>query len=588
MERKNYNPNNTNYFQELSKFLEDDSNDPADHEDLGEESEVEEVDQHEDDQSSEQDGESQSSDEDALPLTEIGFYMGRDNETKWNKKPPSEKRHTPSQNKMVPGTKGNARNAKTVLDCWKNLFTDEIIDIIVKYTNQYIDTIQHEFSRGSDVRHTDVVEIHAFIGLLYLAGVYKSSRQCLEELWGQEGDGIEKFSLVMSMKRFKFLIRSLRFDDRTTRDQRKTLDRLAPIREIFDKFIMNCQNSYVPTENVTIGEMLLGFSGRCPFRQCIPSKPNKYGIKIFALVDVKMLYTFNMEIYAGTQPEGPFHVSNKHVDVVKRIAAPLFGSGRNITADNWFTDFNLIHELKTRKLSYVGAVSKNMRQIPNSFVNLKERTQNSSLFGFNNGTTLVSYVQRKGENTILASSLHFDDAIDLSSGDKKKPEIFTFYNSTKNCVNTLDQMCANYSVHRNINQWPMVIFFAMLNVGGINSQVIHLCNQSEPLRRKRLLKQLSHELAIPHMKRRSQMSGLHSSLQVRLKRFFPRDDRENSQTPPNKRRKCSTCSSEEGRRTLTNYACRKCNNGVCLTHANMFCNACFSECHILSSNEDSD
>ncbi|KAF2896072.1 hypothetical protein ILUMI_10103 [Ignelater luminosus] len=56
------------------------------------------------------------------------------------------------------------------------------------------------------------------------------------------------------------------------------------------------------------------------------------------------------KIYAGTQPEGPFCVNNKLPDVVKRMAEPLFGSGRNITADNWFSDFNLIHELTTKKL----------------------------------------------------------------------------------------------------------------------------------------------------------------------------------------------------------------------------------------------
>ncbi|XP_045481006.1 piggyBac transposable element-derived protein 4-like [Harmonia axyridis] len=423
-----------------------------------------------------------------------------------------------------------------------------------------------------------MIEIHAFIGLLYLAGAYKSNSQYLEELWGQEGDGIEKFGLVMNIKRFKILIRCLRFDDRSTRNQRKTLDRLAPIREVFDKFIINCQNSYYPAENVTIDEMLPGFRGRCSFRQYIPSKPNKYGIKIFALVDAKMFYTFNMEIYAGTQPEGPFRVSNKPVDVVKRLAAPLFGSGRNITADNWFTDFNLIHELKTQRLSYVGTVRKNKRHLPYSFIDLKERTQYSSLFGFNNGTTLVSYIPRKGKNVILASSLHIDDNIDPSSGNMKKPEMITFYNSTKCGVDTLDQMCANYNVHRNIKRWPMEIFFAMLNVGGINSQVIHLCNQLEPLRRRRFLKQLSHELVIEHMRRRSQMtSGLHTSIQVRLKRFFPRDDREKSPEVPKNRKKRSTCSLEGSKRRLSSYACRKCNNHICLTHANMVCNACFPE-----------
>lgn len=99
--------------------------------------------------------------------------------------------------------------------------------------------------------------------------------------------------------------------------------------------------------------MLPGFRGNCPFRQFIPSKPNKYGIKCFALVNAKMCYTYNMEVYVGKQPEGPFFVSNKPSEVVKRMAEPLFGSGRNITADNWFTDMDLIYGSMKKKQNVV-------------------------------------------------------------------------------------------------------------------------------------------------------------------------------------------------------------------------------------------
>ncbi|GLV33247.1 hypothetical protein CBL_08415 [Carabus blaptoides fortunei] len=213
-----------------------------------------------------------------------------------------------------------------------------------------------KITKDRDIKHTDLIELKAFIGLLYLAGAYKSNRQLLEELCGKEGDGIEKFGLVMSIKRFKLLLRVLRFADRTTRNERKVFDRLAPIREVFDKFVENCQKSY-----------------------CLA---------------------------------GPFCVSNKPTDVVMRLAKPIFGSGRNITEDNWFTDFNLVDELKTKQFSYVGTVRKNKRHLPYAFVDVKGRKIYSSLFGFNKGKVLTSYIPRKGKNVILVSSLHSDDAID--------------------------------------------------------------------------------------------------------------------------------------------------------------------------------
>ena len=57
--------------------------------------------------------------------------------------------------------------------------------------------------------------------------------------------------------------------------------------------------------------MLPGFRGKCGFRQYIPPRPSKYGIKIFAMINSKAFYTGNLETHAGKQPEGPHSISNK-------------------------------------------------------------------------------------------------------------------------------------------------------------------------------------------------------------------------------------------------------------------------------------
>lgn len=580
MSRPVFNLDNPKHVEEVMCLLEDDD-DPTMNDDFGEESDIaseDEVEVRDGDSESEQEGDTDKEDDDDLGTS---FFWGKDKITKWNQNLPLKSVRTKPHNLIthLPGVKGNARVAKTAVDCWNNLFTEEMLAMIVEYTNQYIDSIRSKFSRERDVKYTDLIEIKAFIGLLYLAGAYRGNRQNLEELWGKEGDGIEKFGLVMNIKRFKTLMRCLRFDDRKTREDRKKIDRLAPIRDIFLKFVKNCQESYIPGENVTIDEMLPGFRGNCPFRQYIPSKPNKYGIKFFALVDAKMYYTYNMEIYAGKQPEGPFCISNKASDVVYRMVEPLSGSGRNITADNWFTDIDLVDNLKKKKLSYVGTVRKNKKQLPSEFVATKRREQFTSLFGFSDGKTLVSYVPRPNKNVILISTLHNDNTIDPESEEKRKPEMVTFYNSTKGGVDTADKMCATFNVSRNIKRWPMIIFFHLLNVAGINSQVIYLSNDLEPLRRRLFLKKLAHELTIEELRRRSMKTvGMPTGLQNRLKRFRPPPDEEETITSPlpPKRKRCLPCTSETGLRRLTNHICKKCNTSICLSHANMVCNRCLN------------
>ena len=276
----------------------------------------------------------------------------------------------------------------------------------------------------------------------------------------------------------------MQFDDRDTRITRKAEDRLAPIREIFTLFVNNCQKNYSLGEFTTIDEILVGFRRRCGFRQYIPSEPNKYGIEIYALVDAKMYYLHHLEIYAGKQPDGPYNLSNKPADAVRRLTAPISGSGRNIAADNCFTDIDLVQELKKKKLFHIGTLKRNKRQLPPELVVSKGRKELSSMFGFQKDIMLVSYVPKPKKTVIFVSTLHLDKEIDPDAGEQQKPSVITFYNATKGGVGTADQMCATYNVARNIKRWPMVVLFAMLNVADIYSQVIYLGNRLGTIKRR--------------------------------------------------------------------------------------------------------
>lgn len=270
-----------------------------------------------------------------------------------------------------------------------------MLSLMVRYTNIYISSIAANYVRERDASPTNISEIQALLGLLFYAGVLKSNRLNTEELWRSDGTGVEIFRLTMSIKRFKFLLKCIRFDDKITRTERKNIDKLAPIRELFDNFVNKCKNGYSLSEYVTIDEKLEGFRGRCSFRQYIPSKPNRYGIKIFALCDAKMYYTSNLEVYVGTQPEGPYNVSNSPSDIVVRLCEIIKGSGRNLTIDNWFTSIPLVEKLlKDFKLTVIGTLRKNKPELPLEF-SKSTHPSGASMFGFTKNMTLVSYIPKK-------------------------------------------------------------------------------------------------------------------------------------------------------------------------------------------------
>lgn len=384
------------------------------------------------------------------------FFLGKDG-TKWYKSPPRTNVCTRAVNIIthLPGCRSSAQEKKTHLDCIGTFLNDEIVDTVLKYTNQKI-SMRREISTVHG--ETNKAEIKAVFGLLFLAGLFRSGRQNLLDLWSNDGTGIEIFRNTMTRQRFMFIVNNLRFDDSSTRTTRAAVDRLAPIRDIFGIFVKSCQQSYTPFEYLTLDAELVTLRGRCSFRQYIPSKPAKYGINIYALVDAKTFYTLNLEIYCGKQlNESPYAVSNKTFDVVDRLVRCVSGTGRNITMVNFFMRnfFHKIteHLLSNHKLTVVGTLKSNKTCIPLQFK--ARREENSSLFGFQKDITIVTYIPKPRQYVHTMSSLHYDDEIDSESGDKRKPSIITFYNSTKSGVDVVDK----YDVSRNTKRCPLTIFF---------------------------------------------------------------------------------------------------------------------------------
>lgn len=145
------------------------------------------------------------------------------------------------------------------------------------------------------------MELYAFIGLLLIAECFKANHEPILELWSNKNPAFQRpiFRATMSRNRMKYLLRFLRFDGLATRPERRASDKLAPIREIHDIFAANCKKAYNPNPDVCVDEQLVPFRGRCPFRVYMKSKPDKYGIKVWALCDSTNTYCWNLQVYAG-------------------------------------------------------------------------------------------------------------------------------------------------------------------------------------------------------------------------------------------------------------------------------------------------
>ena len=497
------------------------------------------------------------------------YYLCKDKVTKWYKNPCVSKfAKTPSRNllKFLPGPRNNARHIEYELQAFLLLITDEMIEDIVGCTNMYITAAQSNYDRERDAKITTKTELMAFLGLLVLSGVKRAGHVSFLELWATDSSGIEIFRACMSYNCFLFLLLAIRFDDRTMRSQRKETDKLAAIRYILDEFVQNCKNTYCLSEFLTIDETLVPFRGRCSFIQYIPSKPAKYGVKIFALCDAKAYFTGDLEVYCGKQPTGPHEASNSPGNIVERLISHLKGTCRNLTTDNWYTSYTLAMSLLQDKIILVGTLKKNKREIPAEFLPNKQKPISSSMFGFQKHASLVSFSSKKNKSVVLPSAMHRDAAVDAET---KKRQIIQFYNSTKGGVDTVDQHCGNYSVSRRTRRWPLCVFFHLVNIAGVNGQILfNKTHKSvdEAQNRRQFLKNLAMSLMKPHLQDKVQQQNLPSDIQSILAKYKAEsqvDTREPS--PAKSRKRCRLCGRAKNR--VTTMRCSSCNDFACKDHA---------------------
>ena len=174
---------------------------------------------------------------------------------------------------------------------FKFFLSENVCSYILEMTNkkleQYLKDHPQVSLKARYLNNFILTELYAFLGLLILTGVFRANREPISELYSEDPNkGKPIFNkATMPRERFRNFLRFLRFDDHNTRLDRIKSDKLAPIRHIFEIIRSSLCNSYHPGTYTTIDERLCRYRGNCSFRQCMPKKPDRYGIKIWILAD---------------------------------------------------------------------------------------------------------------------------------------------------------------------------------------------------------------------------------------------------------------------------------------------------------------
>lgn len=481
-------------------------------------------------------------------------YKSKIDNLEWSSNPVKPSQSRSASKNVIKSTPGPTPFARRMCDtagaAFLLFFREPLLQEICKWTNK----------EGSQVlknnwKNVDIKELKVFIGVLILTGVYKSRNEPVVQLWSKN-DGREIFNKAISRNRFQELLRFLRFDDAAARRTNRSNNKLKPIQDCFQIWNGYLRELYNPGWCMTIDEQLVTFRGRCPFRQYIPSKPGRYGIKFWAICDSDTSYVWKMDIYKGKEA-GEQRSVKLGETVVKNLVKEIEGSARNITCDNFFTSYSVAEYLLSKKLTIVGTIRRNKPELPTEFTNPAGRKINSSIYGFREEATIVSYCPKKGKLVTLLSTMHNDGKNDKSN-EKKKPEIILSYNTTKAGVDTMDQMTRCYTVKRMTRRWPLVVFYNMIDVSVLNCFIIWKSITNSTINRRQFIINLGKELAKVNI----DTSAPDQAAAV-----------EDVVEPDVKRRRCSMCPPSLDRKNK--ILCKKCHKNICNNHSFVICKNCY-------------
>ena len=186
------------------------------------------------------------------------------------------------------------------LENFEHFLSEGILRTILMYTNRKVREIRRSISRPHIAKIFSMDELKAGLAIILRAGSDRDNFTELATLW-IPADSEPFYRAVMSLCRMQFLIRCIRFDNWHTGEERKPLNKFAAVSEVREIFLKNIRRVYIPNESITVDEQLIGYRGRIPGRTYMPSKPRKYGLKIFWACESSTGHALNAMAYSGRE-----------------------------------------------------------------------------------------------------------------------------------------------------------------------------------------------------------------------------------------------------------------------------------------------
>jgi hypothetical protein len=467
-------------------------------------------------------------------------------------------------------TNASFNESSTPLDFFEHFLNKDLMCKIVEETNKFYSfSVSREQPKEASRLHKwvdiNISEMYLFIGLSML--MTRNKHLTIEEFWST--DPLLKSSIFgksMPRNRYELILQMLHFSDSTI----TVNDRLNKIKLVVDHTRKVFKSTLMPSQGLCIDESIIVFKGRLIFKQFIPSKRHRFGIKLFVLCDVETGYVLDFIIYCGESTDIEDQGIGISGSVVTTLLKDYFNKGHTLWCDNWYTSPQLFSYLHENGTNACGTVRPNRKEMP-KFSKLKRGQIESKHRG-----PLLALKWCDKRDVHMLTTLHDDLMTQTSKINHKtgepviKPQCVLDYNKSMGIVDKADMMITSLSCMRKSLKWYKKVFFHIIDLYLLNAFLLYKTTNANKIVFAEFQLTVIREILQkygPPLQLLTATPSTSNSDDFR-KNFTRAEDHMPDFITPDKdirkcRRRCCYCSKKKQKPVLTKFMCKTCDAPLC-------------------------
>lgn len=328
--------------------------------------------------------------------------------------------------------------------------------------------------QSGTVLNTTRAELKAFHGLCINMAILKLPQK--QDYWRTTRWLLKtSFGEVMPRDRFLQIWRFLHLQDNAQPDGG---DKLIKVRPLIEHLNETFKAVYTPHGKFTVDESMVKFKGRLGFRQYMPAKPTKWGIKIWSLCEADTGYLYSFQVYTGRDANRGPEVGLAH-NVVRNLTVPLQNTNAELFMDNYYTSTDLLLELKRNGIQACGTIRSNRRGLPDALRPKNVVLQKHQSLVAQKGT-LVCSVWKDTKPVLTLSNYH--DPTEMGRVTRKgqgrdrqqvnAPQMLCDYQKNMRGVDLMDQLISYHMFNHRSKKWWRRLYFYLLQAAILNSYIL--------------------------------------------------------------------------------------------------------------------